>query len=205
MEKMPTIYLYEKGIDIGKAVARFDLIGEVRTDDAMVSEIRLWAQSIVDEIDKWREDEIPSVVVLQTSGVDRTVLGEPLAWEFKPVDDGELGEGLWLIRVLAMTREHAMSVAADWSTRTDRGADDEILSAEELPLGQAGTPNWLVVIGKPAPEVIETVRTSRGERVHGKRDAERALCGVRWADELSRPDSAINCSPCLRYLGREAS
>lgn len=101
----------------------------------------------------------------RTHGTTVDVYGEPIEWE--------LVEGLWRVSVLAMTREHAISLAVEWSTRTGRGADDEILSAEELPdvidswrinRDEAREPNWLVVIGPPPPSSSEK-----------KRDVERVL------------------------------
>ncbi len=201
MDKMPTGYLYEKGTLIGKATAR--MTGSISPDDGRIHELRLWAQSIVDEIDKWREDEVGHAVLVQTKGTDETDIGEPVVWEFQPVVDGELGEGLWLVRVMAITREHAISIAVNWSTRTDRGADDEILSAEQLPLGrdetETGAPNWLVVIGKRPPVV--TVRTSRGGSVHGKQDEQRTLCGVVWESLVADPQAPVDCRTCLRWIG----
>ncbi len=55
MADMPTSYLAEKAHDIGRAGDRlYKTDGFIDTWDAEVSHLRLLAQSIVEEIDKWR-------------------------------------------------------------------------------------------------------------------------------------------------------
>ncbi len=155
MDRMPTIYLSEKAETVHKLTSQIKENGSTLTSRWELDEIRRAASSIVQEIDTWRGQEIPSAEVVQTAGEETTEFGDLIVWEWSPVVEGEVsGAGTWLIRVSALTREHAESIAANWSTRTGRGADGEILSAELLPLGidetNAGAPNWLVVIGDPS-------------------------------------------------------